>query len=80
MHGNVWEWVEDCWNDSYPGAPDDGDPWTGGDCRRRVIRGGSRGNSPEFLRSAVRSWGGTDDRDNGFRIARTLSHSWSATP
>ena len=41
MHGNVWEWVEDCWNDSYEGAPDDGSAWTSGDCGRRVLRGGS---------------------------------------
>ena len=41
MHGNVWEWVEDCWNDSYAGAPSDGRAWTSGDCSRRVIRGGS---------------------------------------
>ena len=33
MHGNVWEWVEDCWNDSYERAPDDGRAWTTGDFR-----------------------------------------------
>ena len=33
VHGNVWEWVEDCWNDSYSGAPADGSAWTTGDCR-----------------------------------------------
>ncbi|TVR84546.1 MAG: formylglycine-generating enzyme family protein [Rhodospirillales bacterium] len=45
MHGNVWEWCEDCWHDSYHGAPDDGRAWggeDGGDCDRRVLRGGSR--------------------------------------
>jgi formylglycine-generating enzyme required for sulfatase activity len=44
MHGNVWEWVQDCWHDSYEGAPDDGAAWEeadGGDCGRRVVRGGS---------------------------------------
>ena len=42
VHGNVWEWVEDCWHDSYRGAPSDGTAWTaGGDCSRRVLRGGS---------------------------------------
>ena len=42
MHGNVWEWVEDCWHDSYSGAPSDGSAWTtGGDCSKRVLRGGS---------------------------------------
>ena len=41
MHGNVWEWVEDCWHESYEGAPSDGSAWTSGDCSRRVLRGGS---------------------------------------
>ena len=41
MHGNVWEWVEDCWNGSYAGAPADGDAWRSGDCAKRVLRGGS---------------------------------------
>ena len=42
VHGNVWEWVEDCWHDDYEGAPSDGSAWTAqGDCSRRVLRGGS---------------------------------------
>jgi formylglycine-generating enzyme required for sulfatase activity len=41
MSGNVWEWVEDCWNGSYQGAPTDGKAWLSGDCARRVKRGGS---------------------------------------
>ena len=42
MHGNVSEWVEDCWHYSYSGAPTDGSAWTtGGDCPLRVLRGGS---------------------------------------
>ena len=45
MHGNVWEWVQDCWNDSYKGAPTDGSAWTQRRLRRRVIRGGSWGTS-----------------------------------
>ena len=40
VHGNVSEWVEDCWNNSYRGAPSDGSPWISGDCSRRVLRGG----------------------------------------
>jgi formylglycine-generating enzyme required for sulfatase activity len=39
VHGNVWEWTEDCWNDNYNGAPADGSAWTAGDCSRRVLRG-----------------------------------------
>ena len=44
--GNVYEWVEDCWNDSYAGAPRDGSAWTSGDCGRRVLRRGPRGHQP----------------------------------
>ena len=54
MHGNVWEWAQDCWNDSYAGAPSDGRVWTLGDCSQRVIRGGSWGYVPRALRSANR--------------------------
>ena len=44
MHGNVWEWVQDCWNESYRGAPADGSAWERGDCSQRVLRGGSWGD------------------------------------
>ena len=55
MHGNVWEWVEDCWHENYAGAPRDGSAWTsGGSCGRRVLRGGSWRILPAFLRSAYR--------------------------
>jgi formylglycine-generating enzyme required for sulfatase activity len=75
MLGNVWEWSEDCWHSNYDDAPRDGSAWTtGGDCRRRVLRGGSWVNSPGFVRSADRSGYYPDDRyfDNGFRVARTI--------
>ncbi len=82
VHGNVLEWVEDCWNDGYRGAPSDGVAWAMGDCGRRVVRGGSWGDSPEDLRSASRSWSETGDRydDVGFRVAWTLTgrHSGEA--
>ena len=56
MHGNVREWVQDCWNDSYEGAPTDGSAWLFGDCcSMRVFRGGSWSNYPRFLRSARRA-------------------------
>ena len=47
VHGNVWEWVEDCWNGSYAGAPADGTAWTSGDCATRVAAPGTatRGTS-----------------------------------
>ena len=44
MIGNVWELVDDCWHESYTGAPNDGSPWReahGGDCNQHVMRGGS---------------------------------------
>ena len=75
MHGNVWEWVEDCWHDSYRGAPSDGRAWTsGGDCGRRVSRGGSWAVNPRFLRAAdrLRLDAGYRSGHVGFRVARTL--------
>ena len=74
--GNVWEWTDDCWHENYAGEPpDDGRAWTrGGDCGRRVLRGGSWYNLPRSLRSAARPWNlaGTRDAFTGFRVARTL--------
>jgi formylglycine-generating enzyme required for sulfatase activity len=74
MVGNVWEWTQDCYHDSYKGAPADGSAWTSGDCYYRVLRGGSWGNSPKGLRSALRDWLTADSRLNlfGFRVGRTL--------
>ena len=75
VHGNVWEWVEDCWHDGYDGAPSDGSAWTsGGDCSRRVLRGGSWDVVPRFLRSANRLRYAAGFRFSfvGFRVARTL--------
>ena len=73
--GNVWEWTEDCWNESYAGAPSDGSAWKSGDCSRRVVRGGSWDLEPRNLRSAYRGGDGSGGRfvSNGFRIARTLT-------
>ena len=75
MLGNALEWVEDCWHDSYSGAPTDERAWTtGGDCSLRVLRGGSWLFYPSFLRSASRGRNPTGYRDSslGFRVARTL--------
>ena len=74
MFGNVWEWVEDCWNESYRGAPTDGGAWVTSPCHRRVQRGGSFFNSRDHLRSANRNYEDADYRFNrfGFRIARSL--------
>ena len=76
IHGNVREWVEDCWHDSYAYAPSDGRPWdTRGDCYRRVLRGGSWDNLPGNLRTAVRlrSTAGFRNIYDGFRVSRTLT-------
>ena len=74
MHGNVYEWTQDCWNGSYKGAPSDGTAWLSGNCSRRVLRGGSWYYSPNDLRSAGRSRATSVFRYyyNGFRLARTL--------
>ena len=74
MHGNGWEWVEDCFQDTYAGAPSDGTSRVGGDCSFRVLRGGSWYNPPRFLCSTMRN---RDKPDNnrvatfGFRVARS---------
>ncbi len=76
MHGNVLEWVEDCWNDSYRGAPSDSSAWERGDCTRRVIRGGAFFFDPRFLRSAFRAEFRSGNRISdfiGFRVGRTLT-------
>ena len=77
MLGNVWEWTQDCWHENYNNAPTDGSAWlntNGGDCSRRVIRGGSWISDPQDLRSANRLRYGTDFAFDGvgFRIARAL--------
>ncbi len=73
MHGNVWEWVQDCGNDNYSGAPYDGSAWTSGTCGQRVLRGGSWDNVASDTRAAVRYRDVTTLRFNflGFRLART---------
>lgn len=74
MNGNVWEWVEDCWNQSYAGAPTDGSAWLKGDCSIRVVRGGSWSSFAGYLRSANRFRLGLDNRYDvyGFRVSRAL--------
>ena len=57
IHGNVFEWVEDCWHNDFNDAPDDGRAWReedGGNCNTRVLRGGSWFYSQDYARSAYR--------------------------
>jgi formylglycine-generating enzyme required for sulfatase activity len=74
VHGNVWQWVGDCYHGSYEGAPSDGSAWVE-QCNTRVFRGDSRGTDPQNLRSAIRSRGTPAARgDNlGIRVGRTLT-------
>jgi formylglycine-generating enzyme required for sulfatase activity len=75
MHGNVWEWTEDCYHGSYSGAPTDGLAWTTGSCDDRVQRGGGWFISLGFLRAAARNGASPVGRavESGFRVARTLA-------
>jgi formylglycine-generating enzyme required for sulfatase activity len=77
VHGNVWEWVEDCSHDNYQGAPTDGSAWTTScsESGHRVLRGGSWVAAPWNLRSAFRASYFTHFRYDylGFRVARMLT-------
>jgi formylglycine-generating enzyme required for sulfatase activity len=74
VHGNVWEWLEDCWHDGYAGAPKDGSAWPTDSCEFHALRGGAWDYRPRYLRAAYR------DRNRpgllygnlGFRVAKTL--------
>jgi formylglycine-generating enzyme required for sulfatase activity len=75
VHGNVWQWVEDCYHEDYRAAPSDGSAWTSGDCGLRNSRGGSWVDGPSTLRIAFRQKDIPERRytNHGFRVARTLS-------
>ena len=76
MHGNVWEWVEDCWHRNYEGAPTDGSAWTTG-CYREypVLRGGTWNTTPRLLRAAHRTRIMPSHRSDslGFRLVQDLN-------
>ena len=74
MSGNALEWTQDCWNETYRGAPSDGSAWTTGACGLRVLRGGSWYFVSSFARAALRDKFVTAYRDFnlGFRLARAL--------
>lgn len=74
MSGSVWEWVADCWFDTYKGAPGDGSARDRKDCQSRVLRGGSWRNDVDYARSASRFTYDNDVRYvlNGFRVVREM--------
>ena len=80
MHGNVWEWVEDCYLNTYSGAPTNGRAVADAPSCSRVLRGGSWYYIPRFLRSANRDRDPPDNRNYavGFRVARTLEPAAAA--
>jgi formylglycine-generating enzyme required for sulfatase activity len=74
MHGNVWEWVQDCYRPSYEGAPADGSAVLFSGCELHILRGGAWNYLPRLLRSAYRYATAPEVRLNnfGFRVARSL--------
>lgn len=72
--GNVWEWTQDCYAESYEAAPSDGKPYDPGGCEKRVLRGGCWNNQPQHLRSSNRGTRRQDFHNYiiGFRLARSL--------
>jgi formylglycine-generating enzyme required for sulfatase activity len=75
VHGNLYDWVEDCYHDSYRGAPSDRTAWTSEDCDVHVARGGSWLDDPRSLRSAYRLHlpAAMRFRNLGFRVERALT-------
>jgi sulfatase modifying factor 1 len=74
--GNVWEWVADCGNENYEGAPSDGSAWLNEEaCTRHVLRGGALHEDPVHVRSAIRGIYKSEGRmsTDGFRIVRDIS-------
>ncbi len=71
LHGNVWEWCQDDWYDSYEGAPTDGSVWEASDNSNKVVRGGSWDYVPRLCRSAIRYFIAREFRDSfiGFRVS-----------
>jgi formylglycine-generating enzyme required for sulfatase activity len=74
MSGNVWQWTQDCMHYGYAGAPEDGSVWSGGECRLRVLRGGSWLDPSILITVTLRNPWAPDSHNNanGFRVARSL--------
>jgi formylglycine-generating enzyme required for sulfatase activity len=69
MHGNVWEWCQDTWHESYEGSPKDGSAWVDNDNRYHLLRGGSWNDFPHYCRSASRDFNPFGYVGIGFRVA-----------
>ncbi|MGF6753632.1 SUMF1/EgtB/PvdO family nonheme iron enzyme [Paraburkholderia sp. GAS42] len=74
MNGSVWEWVSDCWHNSYQGAPSDGRTWDAPGCNMRVIRGGSWREGANYMLTSTRFKYSASVRQSqdGFRVAKDL--------
>ncbi len=74
MIGNVSEWTQDCWHDSYRRAPETGVAWVNPGCTKRVVRGASWASSPAQARSAYRTSADVESGNSrlGFRVVRDL--------
>ena len=73
MHGNLREWVEDCYVNNYTSAPTNGAAVLEGDCSNRIVRGGSFSTGPAEHRAANRARFSVSVRDKslGFRVVRS---------
>ena len=73
MHGNVWEWTQDCWNNTYNGVPTNGSAWTNDNCDRRGLRGGAWYGNADLLRSALRNGDYRSQRRSNYGFRLVLS-------
>jgi formylglycine-generating enzyme required for sulfatase activity len=72
-YGNVAEWVQDCYHESYENAPRDGSAWLTSNCIRHVVRGGSYLDRARMLRSSARNWSDGAADTIGIRVARSIA-------
>ncbi|MEM7661470.1 MAG: SUMF1/EgtB/PvdO family nonheme iron enzyme [Pseudomonadota bacterium] len=75
VHGNVEEWVADCYTSDLMERPEDGSPQIWNDCRNQTVRGGGWNKVPSYVRSAVRDAEGRTNWGDitGFRLARDVT-------